>query len=799
MNAFRLAFRSLSQAPVFSLTVVVTLALGIGSASAIFSVVDRALFRPLPYAQPDQLFTLGYEVKNHGFQEWFTAVEASTYRERSKSVAAFAIHRASTENLVDHGTPAGVNVAYVSADYFSTFGVLPILGRAFVSGEDRAGANNVLVLTHKLWKQRFGGDPAVIGRDVLLGDAPCRIVGVLPADFQQPRMHVGEVYRPLVLQADPAQPFAHGFIYWIIARLKPGVTPQQAQAELATFKIETSSVFDALFADRKPEFRPLEQWTSQQSSTSNWMLLGAVGLLYVIACTNAANLVLARLHGRRRELCIRLALGGGRRQIVQLVVAETLILAGTAAVGSLFIARWVFPLLLWLVRSDTTVQPLYGMDARVMLVTAGYGVLTVLLICVPLTWRLSRSNLSAVLKEGAQTVGETPSLRRVRSVLVVLETAIAVVLLIGAGLMVRTVHRLQHFDRGIDPNSKASLMLTFPSEPQATIDGRRAFLLEADRRLREIPGVQAVAAATAVPMSNMWAGWNLVKPDGTEISVGWNAVAPEYRATLNLPIVRGRWFDDARPTDAQVVVINETLARQYFGTENPVGQTFRFDPNDKKALPWQVMGVARDVRSNVRGAVQPEFYFPFWQTPAAVGQYQMLLLRLSKPIDEQMNAAACRAIYAINPLIATMPLRPLSDAVVEQMAHERATLTFLKALSGLALGLAVTGLFAVMAFSVAQRSVEFGVRMALGASPGDVFRLVLTRGAMLAVAGAALGSAVAWGGARLIQAVLFETNPLDPIVYVSVALILVLAAVLGCLLPARLAMRVDLAALLRAE
>ncbi len=281
--------------------------------------------------------------------------------------------------------------------------------------------------------------------------------------------------------------------------------------------------------------------------------------------------------------------------------------------------------------------------------------------------------------------------------------------------------------------------------------------------------------------------------------VSWNAVMPEYRAMLGLPMVKGRWFDGARPTDAPAMVINETMARQFFGGADPIGRPFKFNPNDKAAAAWQIVGVARDIHTQPREAPRPEFYFPFWQMPTWIQDSQMLLLRLGKPIDAATNDGVRRAVYAVNPLIAAMPLRPLSDAVDEQMSLERETLTVLKTLSGLALVLAVMGLFAVMAYGVAQRMGEFGVRIALGAQPRDLFRLVLRRGTRLVLIGVAIGGIAGWASTRLISAVLFQTSPVDPVVYGAVALILVGAALLGCLLPATRSMPADVARLLRAE
>jgi putative ABC transport system permease protein len=772
--------------------------MGIGSASAIFTVVDRVLFRRLPYPAPQQLVTLGYQARGFDFLEAVQPIELAAYRERATSVASFAALRRATVNLVDRGEPAGVNIGYVPADYLGNFGAIPLLGRTFVAGEDQPGADRVLVLTYKYWKERFGGDPGMIGRDVLVGNASCRIVGVLAADFTAPRMHYAQAYCPLVLTVNPAQPFGMDFA-WVIARLRPGVSLQRAQAELGTIKVVVSGRFARVFAERVPQLRPLAEPAGKETSMSNWMMLAAVGLLYAIGCANAANLTLARLCARRKELCVRLAMGCGRARLLRLVMAEMLLLTLTAGAGGLLVARWALPALQWLIRSGGGEGMSLNIDGRVLVFTAAVGVLTCMVVCVPAAWQIARSSVVLGLKDGAQTVGESRGLGRVRSGLVVFEAALAVVLLIGTGLMLRTAQRLRQFDRGFDPTHKASLLLTLPPGVYSSVGAQREFLLQVDRKLHDVPGVQAVSMATVVPLSNASTSVNITRNDGSECMVGWNAVMPEYRAMLGLPMVKGRWFDGARPTDAPVVVINETMARQFFGDANPIGRPFTLDPNDKGAVAWQVVGVVRDLHTYPRQAPEPEFYVPFWQMPRGAQDSQMLLLRLGKPIDAAMNDAVRRAIYSVNPIIATLPLRPLSDAINEQMSLERDTLTVLKTLSGLALVLAVMGLFAVMVYGVAQRMGEFGVRMALGALPSDLFRLVLMRGTVLMLSGVAIGCGAGWAATKLIGAVLFQTSPLDPMVYGAVALILLAAGLLGCLLPATRAMRADVARLLRAE
>lgn len=793
----RFAVRSLAKSPGFSAAVVLTLALGIGSASAIFSVVDRVLFRPLPFPAPDQLAVIGYQSKQFDFLEGVEPIELAAYRERAHSFSSFAALRSMTVNMVAQGQPMGVHLGRVPVDYFATFGTLPLLGRTFVPGEDRAGSEHVAVLGHQLWQERFGGDPAVLGREVLLAGESCQIVGVLAPDVQVTLLRRAEIYQPLVLRVDPAQPVGPDYM-WVIGRLRPGVTAEQAQAELATFTFDVPARWSGYFSDHLPRLQLLADRQRSGSRDSQWTLLAAVGFLYAIAAANAANLLLARIHGRRRELCVRLALGSSRVQLVRLVVVESLAVTFAAGALGILVARWLFPALPWLGGSGMQSLGSMAVDLRAVAFTMGLSVLTGLLVAVPPVWRITRMDTAAGLKEGGQAVGETRSLRRLRGALVVLEAALAVVLLIGAGLMVRSVQRLQRVDRGIDPTNKAAVYLSIPEGAHEGVDARLNLYLQIEEKLRGVPGVQGVAVATVVPLSNASTMINLKKDDGTEFFASWNAVTPGYRGMIGLPMVKGQWFDDARPGDAPVVVLSETMARELYGDGDPIGRNFSLG-HMRDAPPWRVVGVARDIRENVRQNSPPAFYFPNWQMPQALRGGVMVLLRLAKPVDVGMNDAVRRAIYGIDPIFATMPLRPLSENVEAQSSRERYSLSVLRVLSTLALGIAVLGLFAVMAYSVAQRMGEFGVRIALGAMPRQLFQLVLKRGVALAGLGVLIGSVVAWALTRFLQSLLYETNGFDPLVNATVALLLFAAAGLGCWLPARRAVRANVANLLRSE
>jgi putative ABC transport system permease protein len=795
MNDFRFAGRSLAKSPGYSAAVVVTLALGIGAAAAIFSVVDQALFRPPPYPHPEQLVVVGYKSKRFDFLPAMLAVQLAAFREQAKSFASFASLENRWDNMVYRGQPMGVAIGAVPADYFGNLGVLPLFGRAFVEGEDKPGADNVVILSHALWRDRFDSDETVVGRRVTIGNVGCQIVGVLPADFRPPDMHYAQIYQPLALTIDPAQPISARTL-WGLGRLRPGVTLAQAQAELAAIKIEVSAAAARTLADREPALRPLNYRTQGVTDDKSWTMLAAVSLLYAIACANATNLMLARVHGRRKELSVRLAIGCSRGGLVRLVLVENSLLMAVAATGGLLVARWIFPALLLLAPSSEISSLVTKLDWRAVAFCGTLSLFTGLVVSLPAVWRISRADVTAGLKDGGQALGESPSLRRIRGSLVVVEAALAVVLLIGAGLMVRTIQRIVQVDRGIDPTNKIGMALTLPAKVYASVEARQGLSLQLDERLRRVPGVQSVAFATVVPLSNMSSTMFLTKGDGTEVRVGPNGVAPSFMRTLGLPFVKGHGFEEARPGDSPVAVISESLARQFFGDENPIGRSLTIRQG---AAPWEIVGVVRDVLDSVRRSPPPQLYFPIWQLPTGGGTGLTVLLRTNRSMDVALADGMRRAIYAIDPRIVALPPHEFAQTVADEVKRERYLLTLLQVLAGLALLLALLGLFAVMAYSVAQRMGEFGIRMALGAVPAQLFGLVLKRGLVLVGFGIATGCGAAWGLTRLMQSLLYETSPHDPMVYGIVAIALGLAAVAGCWVPARRAMRVDVAKLLRAE
>ncbi|WP_158305352.1 ADOP family duplicated permease [Opitutus terrae] len=795
---FRFVLRSLAKSPGYTLAVVLTLALGIGAATAIFSVADRALFRPLPYPAADELFVVGRTTPRHAFIPHLLPVQLASYRENAKSFRSLAAFEHSWSNVVVGNAPAGGITAGISADYFDTLGTLPLLGRLFLPGEDQPGAGRVIVLSHRFWRDKLGAAPTAIGRVVLVGGESCEVVGVLPPDFRPPLGTAADLYRPLASAPNPAAPFA-GKVVYVVGRLQPGATSAQAAAELAGIQVPVSGSAARQLAEQKPKLMPLTEWTHQQSPFAmHGALLAAVAFLYAIACTNATSLMLARVHGRRRELSVRLAIGCSRSQLLRSVLAENLALVLLGGAGGGLAAIWGLPALERLASSAAAADgAVWQLDWRALAFAAALSLVTSVLVSLAPGWQVLHANVSEGLKDTAQALGESRRLRRVRGGLVVVEAALAMALLIGAGLMVRSVVHLQHIDRGLDLTNKVSVWLKLPDGSYRSAEAQLELTRRLEEQLRTIRGVQTVAVTTGVPPFSGAISWPLAKPDGSAYQANVNPVSPGFLRTLGLVLVRGEWFDDARPSGERVVVINEAMARGFFGAEDPLGRSLVVMPGQQKQAPWRVVGVVADVRGRVHASPSPQLYYPYWQMPSTFAV--TVVFGLGGPRDTAFDDAVRRAVFVVDPLIATLMITSLDEAANSQLAQERYVLRVMQVLSALALALATAGLFAVMAYAVAQRMGEFGVRLALGALPSDLSRLVLRRGLVLASIGVLIGCSTAWALTRFLQSLLYETSPLDPLVYAAVALLLLAAAALGCWLPARRAARADVARLLRAE
>jgi putative ABC transport system permease protein len=785
----RFAVRSLYRARGFTLTVLLVLALGAGVATVVFNLTAWILIFDQPYPHPEQLFLIGFKDKRSSNNPYRSTIQFQAYQEQTNVFSEFAVVTRDVTNVVVDGEPTVANLIGASLDCFRALGIKPVLGRGFLPGEYRAGADNVVVITDLFWRKYFHAAPNVLGRQLLVDQQPCTVVGVLAVNQPFPPTFGGDVYRPVILNPDPQNPLAP--VVFVIGRLKPGVPPEQARAALAAVKLPALPPWATAFlADQEPILmRP----TDVARPETFWVMAIAATPLYAIACLNAMNLMLVRLLGRRRELSIRLSLGATRWQIARLLTIES---AGLALGASLIVtltARWVFPPLMAFITGSEAVRYNSYWNGPTLGCIAVLSLLASVAIVLAPVWRLMSAEINPGLKDGSAAAGESRGAGRLRTSLVVFQAAFAVILLAGAGLMVRSFERLHRTNLGFDPKGKVKVTISFPHGYDLKPEARLQLFERLKQRLATIPGVRAVSTGQdTLVEGGFWGTAQLLMPDGSYRPVAGNFVAADYFKTAGLTLKKGRWFSDKRGEFE--VVINETLAKARFGDEDPIGRSFKLLVSGDFSNP--VVGVVGDVKETVRSAPGMRFYVADWAYPPNVST---LLLRLDGDPGNEFAGLVRHAIYAIDPRLIVSQVRAVNEIIGQSMWAERYAFTILKGLSVTALVLAVVGLFSVIAYTVDSRMNEFGVRLALGAQPADLYRLVVQRGLLAAAVGVLIGSAGALALTRLMRSLLFETTPYDPLVYAVVAVLLLSAATLACLLPARRAARFDVARLLRAE
>ncbi len=786
----RFALRSLVRARAFSIVVVATLALGIAVATAVFDLTAWILIFSQPYPSPEQLYQVGYSDGRSPFIPVRFGLHFRAYQEQTSVFSEFAAARRDVSNVLIAGAPVVSDIVSVSDDTFHTLGVRPFLGRGFRPEEFKEGNDQVAVISESFWRQRLGSDPDVLGRQILIDQHPFKVIGVLSASQMLPTyFDRGDVYHPLVFKADPANVFEP--LLYIIGRLKPGVTTKQATAQLAAAKLPTIPQWAAaFFSEQKPALLGLTEATG---TGTYWVMFVAAGLLYAIACLNVMNLMLARLLGRGRELSIRLALGSTWWRIARLLLFESLGLTFAAWAIVLLLAQWAFPPLFAFITANPGARYISCWDARTLGCMTVLSLLASLVVVAVPMMRLSRASLNSGIKDGGTSVGEGLAMGRIRSGLVVLQAALAVMLLTGTGLMMRTFQKLHHVDLGFEPEGKVKVQVVFPHGTKLEPEEQLQLFTRLQDRLRSLPGVKAVAYGTDALLTGGFYGTAQLKmANGTYIPTSGAFMSDGYQQASGMVLKTGRWLTAGSRRNE--VMINETLAKARFGSQNPVGLGIQLQVSGDHS--YEVVGVLRDVRETVRTSPGPCVYFPiFFYPPNA----STLILRFEKDPDPGFVSLIRKTLYEFDPRFIAASVTSVDQSVDNSMAAERYALTILRALAAIALGLAVVGLFSIIAYTVDMRMREFGVRLALGAEPRDLHRLVMRRGLSTTLSGVGVGIVCALAMTRFMRSLLFDTTPYDPMVYTAVAVVLMAAAAAACWLPARRAARVDITKLLRDE
>ena len=781
------ALRSLIKARSFSLTVLGTLVVGIGVATVVFELTASTVLFAQPYPQPEQLYVIGSKDKQGSVNPFQPAVVFSAYQEQVNVFSEYAAVTRDTVNVVVDGSPVIASLVNTSVDCFHTLGISPVLGRGFLPGEFQIGADNVIIISDLFWRQHFNASPDVLGRKILIDRQACVVVGVL--DNSKPFLAGSDICRPLVLKRDPIVTLWP--TVYAIGRLRPGVSVAQANAALAAVKLpQLPNWAEAYLAEQKPALFKLTELVRPETY---WVMLIAAVLLYAVACVNAVNLMLVRLIGRRRELSIRFALGGTRWQIVRLLLIESMGLALAASLVVALAARWLFPPLFVLTQENEAMRYNSYWDWQTLVCIAGLSLFASAVVVLVPAWRLFNADLNMTLKDGGAVLGASRRMNRLRSGLVVLQTALAVILLAGTGLMVRSFEKLRHVDLGFNPVGKVKVQIAFPHGYNLEPEARLQLFERLQQRLATIPGVKGVSIGQNTLLEGgFWGTAQVLMPDGSYTTVAGDFVAPDFLKLAGIVLKKGRWLSGRRGENE--VLINEEFAKIRFGKEDPIGKSFKLlvggDYN------YLIVGVVGDVKENVRSNPGMRIFWPHWAYPLNI---DTLLLKLDQDPGKEFAGVVRRVLYESDPKLIAGRISSINEDVSDSMWAERYAYMILKGLSAIALGLAVVGIFSVIAFTVDSRRQEFGVRLALGATPENLHRLVMRRGVTTAAIGIIFGVTGALGLTRFMQSLLFETTPNDPVVYAGVAVVMLGAAFLACWLPARRAAKADPIVALRAE
>jgi predicted permease len=791
----RYGIRTLLRTPGFTAAALLTLALGIGANTAIFSVVNAVLLRPLPYPHPDRLANLVWRTSgldNVGF----TGSQYLAYRDSLRSVEALtATVGAGSFNLVSGDRAEFVSGLFISKEYFKVYGVTPMFGGPFLDEHDRTEGPPVLILSHALWQRAFGEDPGVVGRTISLGDKPFTILGVMPEAFIPPTR--ADVFLPLRPSNSGR---GGGSNYTVVGRLLPGVTVEQASAEAAAVytTVATQQNQEIDHSKRTLAFTDMQALNAAPIRPALLMMLGAVSLLLLIACANTASLLLARASGRGREIAVRAALGARRGRIVRQLITESLLLSTLGAGLGLMLAYWSVPALLALTPPEYGLTEDVSIDSTVLAVTIGLALVTGLVFGLAPALTVTRRNLVDAFRDDSGRTTSNKSSALLRRILVTGEVALCMLLLVGAGLLIQTFARLRAVDPGFDPSNLLTARMSLQGERYAKPDDLNRLYDQGLERIRRIPGVRAAAVASGIPIERAL-NLNVDVLDGPKkverAVVDWRYTTPEYFQAMGIPIVAGRGFTAEDRKGAQpVAVVSQDFVKRFFDGANPLGKHIRvFDADGA----MEIVGVVADLKERgLKARPIPVMYVPVAQTHERAirtthSYFQVTWIvradnpdaRLIRQIEDELRAVDSRQPFTA--------FRTMDEVKGRAIATERFQMTLLAAFAGIGLLLSAAGIYGLLAYTVAQRTREFGIRVALGASRSRLVTSVIRGGAVLAIIGVALGAAGAAALAKTMQSFVWGVSTLDVSTFVSVAFVLIVVAVLASLVPAMRAVRLD--------
>jgi putative ABC transport system permease protein len=798
----RYGFRMLVKRPGFTAVAVIALALGIGATSAVFTIVNNVLLKPLPFDADrmvmiwDTNLSRGHgevEISYPNFMDW---------REQNRVFDQMAALPSVNFDFTITGDnePVKVEATTVSANFFSMLGVNAALGRAFTLEDDRSDADFV-VISDRLWKSRYGSDPNVLGKKIVIEGQTVSIIGVMPADFDFPKGV--DMWAPLVYSADSWMKDRGFRVLRALGRLKPGVTIEEARADMSSIAERLAGEYPKENTGFGVLLIPLVETIFGNARPALYILLGAVILVLLISCVNVANLLLARTSSRQKEIALRLTLGANRSRVIRQLLTESLLLALIGGMAGLLLALFGVDYLIAFAPLDIPRIKDVRIDGKIVLVTLGISVLTTIVFGLAPAFQASRPDLNETLKEsGGRSAGSVRG-RRLRSFLVVSEVALAVILMVGAGLLIRSFNQLQNLDPGYKPENILTFRLALVQSKYPKSETRKVVFEQLLKKIETLPGVESAALVLMRPLSGT-VGWDYpftIEGQNAEEQTAnpysnYEAISPNYFRTMGIPILKGRDFTEQDRGDAaSMVIVSESLARTYWPGQDPIGKRLKFGKPTSTSAWLNVVGVVKDARYREWDTTRFDIYAPYLQK----SEYRTDFVIKTSIDPESLVPSIRRELFAIDKEQAIASVSTLEDLVSTTLARPRFNMLLLSIFAVLALVLAAVGVYGVMAYLVTQRTHEIGIRVALGASEQDILKLVVNEGMILAVIGVIIGLGGSIALTRVMSSILFGVSATDPLTFSSIALLLTAVAAIACYIPARRAMKVDPMVALRHE
>ena len=785
----RFAFRMLVKKPLFTFVAVLTLALGIGANTAIFSVVNAVLLRALPYHKADQLVILS-GITPSGDPDTLSVPELEDFRSRLKSVESVTGIQSQSVNVTGTDRPDRIRGAFVSSNYFQFFNLNPLIGRTFVAGEDAPGAPKLVVVNEKMWRERLNSDPNLENKKLILNGEPYSVIGVVTASFKQPFDSDVEAWMPLAnFPGNNGQREAR--FMFVMAHLKEGVSVEQAQAEATQLSGQLAQAYPDQSAGRGAKIESYRDVLVRDVRPMLWLLFAAVGVILLIACANLANLLLARGLARQKEIAVRAAMGATRWRLARQLLTEATLLSITGGVAGTLLAYWGLRALMKLPQTFVSADDA-TLDMRVMLFALAVSVITGWLFGLAPALQLVRPQLQSFLKEGTRGSGEGARWNRVRGGFVVFQVALSLLLLVSAGLLIRSFDKLLNVNVGFKPQQLLSLEYRLPRSKYGKQEAQWNFHRQVTEQIQQIPGVESVSLIRGLPFSGNGATAPIVLPDrelpakGSEPEVMFNTAMPNYFETMGIPFLRGRTFgNEDQPNTPLALVINQMMANRFWPNQDPLGKQVKFVEDSSVGT---VVGIVGDAKHYwIDEEQRPQVYISYSQNP---GYFGTAVIRTSvEPLS--LSEQVRQAIWRVDPDQPMWKIRTMDFLVQRSVADRKFLMALMGIFAGIALLLTMVGLYGVISYLVNQRTQEIGIRMALGAQVGHILRMVLRQGMFLVLIGVALGLGASFLVTRLITKLLFQVSATDPVTFVGISLLLIGVALVACYLPARRATRVD--------